>query len=236
MLGPTSNRGWCRYVFNLGLSDAPGVSSRGDAADLMKGARLVVVASLAEDPGPGTPIYPCDEAIAIASGAAQIRSQHLPVRSDSVPRPAGLDPCSLLADVRGFASYRPSGGTGLEKDLDTCWLSAGPPEDRTAKGVELALRPIDPREPDAPSYGEERHSVVEQRDGVELHVSTVTRKYGKPFCEVYVFLGKDYLPKYFPPETARPEDVRVPGAVLHGTSSCADIKAVAVAAAKRFRR
>ncbi|MFA4084606.1 hypothetical protein [Mycobacteroides salmoniphilum] len=234
VLGPTSNRGWCRYVFNLDASDAPDVSSQGGAADLMKRVRLVVVASLARDPGPGRPVYPCKEAIAIATGAAQIRSRHLPVRSDSVVRPAAQDPCSLLADLRGFASYRPGNSGVLEKELYTCWFSAGPPEDRKAQGVGLTLRPVDPREPDTSEYGGERHSVVEQDDGVELHVSTVTRTYDKPFCEVYVFLGRNYSPTYLTPEGARPQDVRVPAAVLRGTSSCDDVKAVAVAAGKKF--
>lgn len=100
--------------------------------------------------------------------------------------------------------------------------------------MRLTLRPLDPHAPDTSSYGEQRHSVVERRDGVELHVSTVTRTYDKPYCEVYGFLGKEYLPTYFVPGTSRPGDVRVPGAVLHGTSSCDDITAAAVAASKKF--
>lgn len=227
-LGPTSNRGWCRYVFNLGGSDLPEVSSRGDVADLMRRVRLTVVASLSRDPGPGDPVYPCKEAVAIAKGAAQIRSKQLPLKSN------WPDPCSLLADLRGFASYRPSSNGGIRSDLYGCWFSAGPPEDKNADGVQLTLRPLDPHAPDSSSYGEQRHSVVEQRDGVELHVSTVTRAYDKPFCEVYVFLGKDYPPTYFAPGTSRPDDVRVPAAVLRGTSPCDDIKAVAVAASKKF--
>ncbi|MGH3723747.1 MAG: hypothetical protein ACRDUS_06435 [Mycobacterium sp.] len=232
MLGPTSNRGWCRYVFNLGMDDLHGASSRG-AADLMKRVRVEVLATLAKDPGAGVPVYPCKEAIAIATGAAQIRSQHLPLWSDSVPRPAGQDPCSVLADVRGFASYRPSGVSGLATDLYSCWLSSGPPGDRKASGVQVTLRPVDPREPDASSYGDERHSVVEQRGGVELHVSTVTREYEKPFCEVYVFLGKSFVPNVFHPGAVVVDESRVPGIVVeHG--SCEDVKTVAVAAAKRF--
>ncbi|TDZ46224.1 hypothetical protein [Mycobacteroides franklinii] len=227
-LGPTSNRGWCRYVFNLGAVDLPGVSSRGAAADLMRRVRLTVVASLSRDPGPGDPVYPCKEAVAIATGAAQIRSKQLPLKSN------WSDPCSLLADLRDFAGYRPSGDDGIRTDLYGCWFSAGPPGDKKADGVQLTLRPLDPHEPDSSSYGEQRHSVVEQRDGVELHVSTVTRTYDKPFCEVYVFLGKDYPPTYFAPGTSRPDDVRVPAAVLRGTSPCDDIKAVAVAAHKKF--
>ncbi|WP_078316548.1 hypothetical protein [Mycobacterium sp. D16Q16] len=234
VLGPTSNRGWCRYVFNLDASDAPDMSSHGGAADLMKRVRLVVVASLARDPGPGRPVYPCREAIAIATGAAQIRSRHLPARSDFVAHPAEQDPCSLLPDLRGFAGYRPGNSGGLEKDLYTCWFSAGPPDDRKAQGVGLTLRPVDPREPGASEYGRERHSVVERDDGVELHVSTVTSTYDKPLCEVYVFLGQNYSPTHLITEDARPEDVRVPAAVLRGTSSCDDVKAVAVAAGKKF--
>jgi len=183
-LGPTSNRGWCRYVFNLGAADLPGVSSRADAADLMRRVRLTVVASLSRDPGPADPVYPCKEAVTIATGAAQIRSKQLPLKSN------WPDPCSLLADLRGFVGYRPSGDDGIRTDLYGCWFSAGPPEDNKAIGVQLTLRPLDPHEPDTSSYGEQRHSVVEQRDGVELHVSTVTRTYDKPFCEVYVFLGE----------------------------------------------
>ncbi|MEU9809061.1 hypothetical protein [Mycobacterium sp. NPDC050853] len=234
MLGPTSNRGWCRYVFNLGVGDVPDPSSRGGVADLMKRVRVEVRASLSNDPGPGRPIYPCKEAIAIASGAAQIRSRQLPGRSDSVPFPAGQDPCALFPDLRDFSNYSP-GGTGMGRGLYGCLFSSGPPGDPKTHRVRMTLRPVDPHEPDTSSYGDERHSVVEQRDGVELHVSTVTRRYDKPFCEVYVFLGSEYRPTYFTPERARPEDVRVPGAVLRGTSSCDDIKDVAAAAGKRFR-
>ncbi|OHU20701.1 hypothetical protein BKG76_07950 [Mycobacteroides franklinii] len=230
-LGPTSNRGWCRYVFNLGGSDLPGVSSRGDVADLMRRVRVSVVASLSRDPGAGLPISPCHEAVTIATGAARIRSRHLPRRSD--PGPVGQDPCSVFPDLDGFSSYLRS-NPGLGLDLYACWFSSGPPADQKASGVELTLRPLDPHEPDSSSYGEQRHSVVEQRGGVELHVSTVTRTYDKPFCEVYVFLGKDYPPTYFAPGTSRPDDVRVPAAVLRGTSPCGDIKAVAVAASKKF--
>ncbi|WP_078291827.1 hypothetical protein [Mycobacterium sp. D16R24] len=235
LLGPTSNRGWCRYVFTLGMGDPQGASSRGNATDPMSRVRLAVVATLSKDPGPGRPVYPCREAAAIATQAAQIRSQHLPRWTGSVPGPAGQDPCSVLADVRGFVSYRPSQNLGgLFTDVNSCRLSSGPPSDQKALGVELTLRPAGPHEPDAPSYGEQRDSAVEQRDGVELHVSTVTRTYDKPFCEVYVFLGRNYSPTYLTAEGARPEDVRVPAAVLRGTASCDDIKAVAVAAGKKF--
>ncbi|MUM17006.1 hypothetical protein FZI91_20175 [Mycobacterium sp. CBMA271] len=233
VLGPTSNRGWCRYVFNLGAGDLPGGAARGDAADLMRRVRVTVVASLSKDPGPGRPVYPCDEAIAIASGAARIRSERLPLRSGSAPSPIGQDPCSLLADLRGFASYRPGGGS-MYVDLYSCYFSQGAPEDRKAGGILVELRPVSPDEPDRSEYGNERHAVTERRDGVELHVSTITSKYDKPSCEVFVFLGKEYLPTYFaPPEAARPEDVRVPGAMLRGMS-CDEDKAVAVAAGQRF--
>lgn len=227
-LGPTSNRGWCRYVFNLGAADPAEAPLRDGAADLMKRVRVSVVASLSRDPGPGDPVYPCAEAVAIATGAARIRSNRLPLKS------GWPDPCSLLADLHDFASYRPSGDGGIRTDLYGCWFSAGPPGDNKAKGVRLTLRPLDPHAPDTSSYGEQRHSVVERRDGVELHLSTVTRTYDKPYCEVYVFLGKEYLPTYFVPGTSRPGDVRVPGAVLRGTSPCDDITAAAVAASKKF--
>lgn len=231
LLGPTSNRGWCRYVFPLG---ADGLSALpADAGDLMKRVRVSVVATLAKDPGPGTPIYPCAEAVAIATVAAQIRSDRLPLRSGSVPSPVSRAPCSLLADLRGFASYRPSGGA-MYMDLYSCYFSQGAPGDRKAKGVRMELHPVSPDEPDRSEYGNERHSVTEQVDGVELHVSTIANKYDKPSCEVFVFLGKAYLPTYFAsPEHARPEDVRVPGAVLRGMS-CGEGKEVAVAAGKRF--
>ncbi|RIT55681.1 hypothetical protein [Mycobacteroides abscessus] len=232
MLGPTSNRGWCRYVFNLGLDERP-VQPAGRV-------RVNVVASLARDPGPGRPVYPCREASAIASGAAQMRSQHLPRREGSAPGPAGQDPCSLLPHLDGFSSYRRSNpGAGL--DPYACRFGAGPAADGKApdvepdvKEVEVALRPVGPHEPDTSRYGQDRRTVVEDRDGVELHVSTVTSTYDKPFCEVFVYLGKEYQPMYFPPERARPGDSRRPGAVVRGTSSCDDVKGVAVAAGRKF--
>lgn len=227
-LGPTSNRGWCRYVFNLGAADPAEAPLRDGAADLMKRVRVSVVASLSRDPGPGDPVYPCAEAVAIATGAARIRSNQLPLKS------GWPDPCSLLADLRGFASYRPGGLGGIQTDLYTCWFSAGPPDDKTANGVRLTLRPVDPHGLDTSGYGEDRRTVVEERDGVRLQVSTVTSKYDKPFCEVFASLGKEYQPTYFSPERARPEDSRIPGAVLRGTSSCDDITAAAVAASKKF--
>ncbi|SKS50137.1 Uncharacterised protein [Mycobacteroides abscessus subsp. abscessus] len=123
-------------------------------------------------------------------------------------------------------------------DLYACRFGAGPATDGTAPDVEpdveVALRPVGPHEPDTSRYGQDRRTVVEDRDGVELHVSTVTSTYDKPFCEVFVYLGKEYQPKYFPPERARPGDSRRPGAVVRGTSSCDDVKGVAVAAGRKF--
>ncbi|TDZ86353.1 hypothetical protein DE4585_00606 [Mycobacteroides salmoniphilum] len=216
VLGPTSNRGWCRYVFNLDESDAPGVASQDGAADLMKRVRVVVVASLARDPGPGRPVYPCKEAIAIATGAAQIRSRHLPLRSDHGP--AGQDPCSVFPDLRGFTSYRP-GGIGIGAGLYSCAFSSGPPADPKTRRTLLALRPVDARQ-----HGDEFGSEAQHGVALEIRGSD---------CEVVVRGDTQVVPIYFDPKPGDAADVRLAGVEVTG-ASCEENKAVAVAAGKRF--
>lgn len=216
VLGPTSNRGWCRYVFNLDASDAPGVASHDGAVDLMKRVRLVVVASLARDPGPGRPVYPCKEAIAIATGAAQIRSRHLPLRSDHGP--ARQDPCSVFPDLRGFTSYRP-GGIGIGEGLYSCAFSSGPPADPTTRRTLLTLRPVDARQ-----HGDEFRSETQQGVALEMRGSA---------CEVVVRGDTQVVPIYFDPKAGNAAAVRLAGVEVTG-ASCEGNKAVAVAAGKRF--
>lgn len=216
MLGPTSNRGWCRYVFDLGGGNLDGESAHGGAAELMKRVRVSVVATLSRDPGPGVPIYPCKEAIAIATGAAQIRSRHLPLRSDHGP--AGQDPCSVFPDLHGFTSYRP-GGLGIGEGLYSCAFSSGPPADPTTRRTLLTLRPVDARQ-----HGDEFRSEMQQGVALEIRGSA---------CEVVVRGDTQVLPIYFDPKAGNAAAVRLAGVEVTG-ASCEGNKAVAVAAGKRF--
>lgn len=216
VLGPTSNRGWCRYVFTLDASDAPGIASQDGAAELMKRVRVSVVATLSRDPGPGLPIYPCHEAITIATGAAQIRSRHLPRRPDHGP--AGQDPCSVFPDLRGFASYRP-GGIGIGAGLYSCAFSSGPPTDPQTRRTLLTLRPVDARQ-----HGDEFHSETQHGVALEIRGSA---------CEVVVRGDAQVVPIYFDPKAGDAADVQLAGVEVTG-ASCEGNKAVAVAAGKRF--
>ncbi|EFV12443.1 hypothetical protein [Segniliparus rugosus] len=234
LFSSTSNRGACRFFFDLKLGDLPSAPRDPETAGRMSLFRVEAGAYLYErdEPSEWNNARLCDAGRAIATVAAQVWAKRLPIwePQDQLAKFAKADACSLFPKLRGFAGYDPYAFGG---GPNTCVF--GEPSD--ARRVVLTLKPLTADDLNGRNaIGQlNKERAVERRDGVELHVIQHPNSDRKDLCEVVVFLGRSFAPVSLHPgeAVAGTSGLITPGAVAQGL--CGDsLKDVAVAAAKRF--
>ncbi|WP_131833291.1 hypothetical protein [Mycobacteroides abscessus] len=198
----------CSFYVHLNLGSLPDAPINGNARNLVENTALLVNSETSGDPK-------CEQAKAIATTAARIRSTRIPNRSTSSLRVplAEKDPCALASKIDEYTRYQ----IQPIPEPHGCVLTKG---SNRNDYVRVSFIPI------TISGSEFQGATTEQVDGLTLQVG---KGYGA--CVVRIAVGSTYQPLY-PAGSPPKADNLQSGAVEVRGNTCDVNKRAAIQAAK----